>query len=70
MAALAAAVIGIAGCTPLAFLGGALLGTGAAYEYDKKRDMDRLDRAFEHGEITKDEYLRRKKDIEDASVVR
>jgi uncharacterized membrane protein len=32
--------------------------------------MDRLERAFERGEINKDEYIKRKKEIEDRSVVR
>jgi hypothetical protein len=59
-------------CSP-AFLAGAgvgVLGTGAKYEYDKKREMDRLDRAFERGSIDRDEYLRRKRQIEKGSVVR
>jgi hypothetical protein len=66
------AALTLPACSP-AFLAGAgigVLGTGAKYEYDKKREMDKIDRAFERGEISKDEYLRRKKEIEKGSVVR
>jgi hypothetical protein len=54
------------------FWGGAAAGaagTGAAYEYQKKEQMDKLDEQFERGEITAEEYLRRKKEIEEGSII-
>ena len=70
MAALLVSSIGVSGCGFLAGAALGILGVGAAYEYDKKREMDRLDREFERGKIDREEYLRRKKEIEDKSVVR
>ena len=70
--ALCCVVAGIAGCSP-AFWGGAAIGavgTGAAYERQNRKALDQLERAFERGEISKKEYLERKKEIEDRSVVR
>ena len=54
------------------FIGGAAVGagaTGAGYEYSNKRALDDLERDFRRGTITKDEYLRRKKEIQDRSLV-
>ena len=59
-------------CSP-AFWGGAAIGavgTGAAYERRNRQAMDDLERAFERGEISKEEYLKRKDELEKASVVR
>jgi hypothetical protein len=53
-------------------LGGAAvgaLGTGAAYEYQNKRQMDQLEEDFEQGKIDKQEYEIRKKQIESGSLV-
>jgi len=53
-------------------LGGAAIGAagvGAAYEYQNKRQMDRLNEDFQAGRISKDEYDRRKKDIESGSII-
>ena len=69
-AALAALVL--TGCSPW-FWGGAAVGAvgaGAAYERENRQELDRLERAFKRGEISKQEYLERKKEIEDRSVVR
>jgi len=64
----------IAACTPF---GGGLatgaavgaLGTGAAYEYSNKRQMDRLEEDFRSGRIDRREYQSRKAQIEKGSVI-
>jgi len=66
---LALGAASLAGCE---FLGGAAVGaagTGAAYEYEHKQALDRLDRQFDQGEISREEYLARKKEIERGSLV-
>jgi hypothetical protein len=63
--------IGQIGCSGR-FWGGAAagaVGTGAAYEYQKKKQMDRLEEDFEQGNITKEEYLRRKEEIQEGSLI-
>ncbi len=42
---------------------------GAAYEYSNKRAMDELTDDYKSGRITSKEYERRKKEIEDRSLV-
>ena len=62
----------VTACSP-AFWGGAAVGavgTGAAYERQNRKAMRELDRAFRRGEISKEEYLERKEELEKASVVR
>ncbi len=59
------------GCSRQA-AGGAALGVGAAgavYEYSNKKAMDELDRDLQSGKISQEEYQRRKKQIEDKSLV-
>lgn len=59
------------GCSR-SFLGGAAVGAGgagAAYEYSNKQALNDLEDDFEDGEIDREEYLRRKEEIEDRSVV-
>ncbi|HEY7714292.1 MAG TPA: hypothetical protein VIE90_07280 [Candidatus Binatia bacterium] len=54
------------------FLGGAAAGTlatGAGYEYQAKRQMDRLEDDFKDGKITREEYESRKQQIERGSLV-
>lgn len=54
------------------FVGGAAVGAGgagAAYEYQNKSALDELEEDFESGQISKEEYLRRKKEIEERSLV-
>jgi uncharacterized membrane protein len=66
-AALAFASLG--GC---AFLGGAAVGaagTGTAYEVQNRKALDDLDEEFSEGRIGRDEYLRRKREIEKRSAV-
>ena len=42
---------------------------GAAYEYSNKRQIDSLDKQLQEGSISKEEYDRRRKDIEGRSAV-
>lgn len=44
-------------------------GTGAAYEYKTKQQLDKLDQDYAQGNITKEEYEARKKEIEDGSII-
>ena len=58
-----------AGC---AFLGGAALGTlatGAGYEIQAKRQMDKLDDDLRSGRIDRREYEDRKQQIERGSII-
>lgn len=48
-------------------VGGAAVGTvgaGAAYEYQGKRAMDSLEQEYRAGQISQEEYERRKREIE------
>jgi hypothetical protein len=54
------------------FLGGAATGalvTGAGYEYNAKRQMDKLDDDLRAGRINRDEYNDRKRQIESGSII-
>jgi hypothetical protein len=42
---------------------------GAAYEYSNKKQIEQLDKDYKEGKITKDEYDRRRKEIENRSLV-
>lgn len=60
-----------AGCSK-EVAGGAVLGVGAAgaaYEYSNKKALDDLEEDLRAGKISPDEYQRRKKDIEDKSLL-
>jgi len=62
LAVACAASLSLTACSP-AFLGGAAVGAagaGAAYEYENSKELRELERAFERGEISKEEYLERK----------
>ena len=53
-------------------VGGAAVGAGAAgaaYEYQNKRALAQLEDDWKAGKISKDEYFRRKKEIEKRSLV-
>ncbi|HZD39618.1 MAG TPA: hypothetical protein VE131_02785 [Terriglobales bacterium] len=59
------------GCSPQ-FWGGAAagaLGTGAGYEYNSKRQMDKLEEDYRSGRISREEYLDRKRQIEKGSII-
>lgn len=67
---MASTVLTLAGCSK-EFVGGAAagaLGTGAAYEYQAKKEMDQLNKEYQNGQISKEEYERRKKEIESHSI--
>jgi len=54
------------------FLGGAAVGslaTGAGYEYNAKRQMDKLEDDYKHERITRNEYEKRKAQIEKGSIL-
>ncbi len=63
------AVVTQSGC---AFLGGAAIGglaTGAGYEIQAKRQMDKLDEDFRNERISRREYEQRKQQIESGSII-
>jgi hypothetical protein len=71
LAASAAALAG-ASLGACAFLGGAAVGaagTSTAYEVQNKKALEDLDEAFGEGRISREEYLRRKHEIEKRSAV-
>jgi hypothetical protein len=54
------------------FIGGAAVGalaTGVGYEFNAKRQMDRLEEDFKNERISRREYEERKKQIESGSIV-
>ena len=54
------------------FLGGAAVGaaaTGAGYEIQAKRQMDKLEDDYKHERISRKEYEQRKKQIEAGSII-
>jgi hypothetical protein len=54
------------------FVGGAAVGAagaGAAYEYQKHKQMTRLEDDFRAGRISKEEYLKRKDQIAQGSLI-
>lgn len=54
------------------FLGGAAVGglaTGAGYEYNAKRQMDRLEDDLKSERISRGEYEERKRQIERGSII-
>ena len=60
-----------AGCSP-EFWGGAAvgaLGAGGGYEYNSKRQMDRLEDDYRAGRIGREEYQDRKKQVERGSLI-
>ena len=61
--------LGQGGCE---FIGGAAvgaLGTGAAYEYNAKRQMDKLEEDYKNERISRKEYESRKKQIEAGFII-
>jgi hypothetical protein len=54
------------------FIGGAAvgaLGAGAGYEYNAKRQMDRLEDDYKKERISRSEYEERKRQIESGSLI-
>ena len=69
---LIALVIGAAmqaGCSGLWGAGAAAAGTAAAYEAHNKYEMDTLNRDYENGKMTKEEYEVRKSEVKRGSVI-
>ncbi|WP_144401963.1 hypothetical protein [Geoalkalibacter subterraneus] len=67
----AATVLCFSGCSKET-IGGTAVGAGAAgaaYEYQNKQALDDLEDDYEGGQIDKEEYLRRKDEIEDKSAI-
>jgi hypothetical protein len=59
------------GCSPEFWGGTALgaLGAGGGYEYNNKRQMDKLDDDRKAGRIGREEYEDRKRQIERGSII-
>lgn len=71
MALIMALCLGAVGCSS-DFVGGAAVGAvgaGAGYEYQKHRQMKRLEQDFKDGRISKEEYLKRKDQISQGSLI-
>jgi uncharacterized membrane protein len=65
------AALVLAGCNSW-FWGGAAAGaagSGAVYEYQNKDALDQLEEEFEKGKISRDEYQRRRDEIQDRSLI-
>ena len=61
--------LGLAGCEFVAGAATGALATGAGYEINAKRQMDRLDDDYRSERISRREYERRRSQIERGSVV-
>lgn len=70
-AVLFAAALSQAGCSPEFWGGTAVggLGAGAGYEYNNKRQMDRIEDDYRAGRIGREEYQDRKRQIERGSLI-
>ena len=61
--------LGLAGCEFVAGAATGALATGAGYEINAKRQMDRLDDDYRRERISRREYERRRSQIERGSIV-
>jgi hypothetical protein len=61
--------LGLAGCEFVAGAATGALATGAGYEINAKRQMDRLDDDYRRERIGRREYERRREQIERGSIV-
>jgi hypothetical protein len=59
------------GCSPQFWGGTALgaLGAGGGYEYNNKRQMDKLEDDYRAGRMSREEYQDRKQQIERGSII-
>jgi hypothetical protein len=59
------------GCSPEFWGGTAVgaLGAGAGFEYNNKRQMDKLEDDYKSGRINREEYEDRKRQIEKGSLI-
>ncbi len=62
---MAAIGLGFSGCAGLAGAGAA----AGAYEYQNKEALNKLEEQYEAGDLSREEYLQRKEDIESGSIV-
>ncbi len=60
--------LGLTACSAREVAAGAVVG-GAAYEYSNKRAMDALQEDYREGRVDRQEYERRKQEIENRSLV-
>jgi hypothetical protein len=61
--------LGLGGCEFAAGAATGALATGAGYEINAKRQMDRLEDDYRHERISRREYERRKEQIERGSIL-
>jgi hypothetical protein len=61
--------LGLAGCEFVAGAATGALATGAGYEINAKRQMDRLDDDYRRERISRREYERRRNQIERGSII-
>jgi hypothetical protein len=61
--------LGLCGCEFVAGAATGALATGAGYEINAKRQMDRLEDDYRHERISRREYERRKDQIERGSII-
>jgi hypothetical protein len=61
--------LALAGCEFVAGAATGALATGAGYEINAKRQMDRLDDDYRHERMSRREYERRRSQIERGSVI-
>lgn len=66
-ATVAAVAVLAVGCSGKHVVGGAVV--GGAYEYQNKKAVRSLDRDFESGRISRDEYERRREEIDRRSLI-
>jgi len=66
-----AALLALAGCSKETVGGAAVgaVGAGAAYEYQMHEQLDELEAQRKAGEISEEEYERRKQEIKDRSII-
>lgn len=65
---IASFAVALAACSTREVATGAAVG-GAAYEYSNKRAMDEIKNDLNSGRISREEYERRKREIEKRSLV-
>lgn len=65
MSAVVAAALGLSGCWAAAGAGAA----AAGYEYKNRQSLDRLDRDYKAGKLSRQDYFRIKREIENGSLV-
>jgi hypothetical protein len=63
------ASLGLGGCEFAAGAATGALATGAGYEINAKRQMDRLEDDYRHERISRREYEARKRQIEKGSII-